>query len=383
MNPGTAPSIVPASRRLAPWIAGACALGVAWLLRGLIVSLLLAFLVAWALDPFVNRLAAAKVPRGVAAVAVLLALGGALVAVAGFAVPYFSEQLALVAAQLPDQLAAAQQRIEVLFWDRLHVRLPHTWAELATSLGQSVGKGGPDVLNGALSALFGTLDVIIVAAGSLLVPIFALWLLVEYDRVLGQARRLVPRRWAGLVASLAREIDQTLGGWLRGQAAACVVLATLYAVGLGVTGIKMAIPIGVMTGILAFVPYVGFGAGLSMALAMSLLDWHGIDVVAGVLVVMLVVQVLDALVITPRIVGKSVGLHPLEVLVAITAAGTLFGFLGVLLAVPLGAVTKIVLRRATRAYLRSSFYRTPPEGPYVTPLPVPVSERPRPVARAD
>ena len=374
-TPSFTPSFPPSSRRLVAWLGVAAALGVAWMLRGVLVSLLLAFLLAWALDPVVSRLVARGVARGLASVAVLLALAGALVASFVVAVPYLSDQFALVAEQFPTQFAAAQLRAEGFFWDHLHVRLPHTWGELLSELVANAGKSGTTLATGALSAVGGTLDVLLLAAGSLLVPLFGLWLLVEYDRVVRQSSQLVPRRWAGLVASVAREIDGSLGGWLRGQLAACIALGTLYAAGLSAVGIRLALPLGVLTGMLAFVPYVGFGTGLVLSLAMAVLDWHGIDRVVAVFAVMLGVQVLDALVVTPRIVGKSVGLHPLEVLVAITAAGTLFGFLGVLLAVPLGATVKIVLRRATRAYLRSGFYRAAAPSAYVTPLPVPPSER--------
>ena len=127
---------------------------------------------------------------------------------------------------------------------------------------------------------------------------------------------------------------------MRGQLTACFVLGALYATGLRIVDIRLAVPIGVLTGLLAFVPYVGFSIGLCLALAMALLDWHGLGPVVGVLLVMGSVQILDGTIITPRIVGKSVGLAPLEVLLTMMAAGTLFGFFGVLLAVPLGAVVE-------------------------------------------
>jgi predicted PurR-regulated permease PerM len=120
--------------------------------------------------------------------------------------------------------------------------------------------------------------------------------------------------------------------------------------------VRLAVPIGVLTGMLAFVPYVGFGFGATLAVSMATLDWQGPGRLLAVLAVMLGVQVLDGLVVTPRIVGRSVGLAPLEVLLTMMAAGTLFGFLGVLLAVPLGAVVKILARRFVRAYLASDFY---------------------------
>jgi predicted PurR-regulated permease PerM len=168
--------------------------------------------------------------------------------------------------------------------------------------------------------------------------------------------QLVPRRWYPQVAEVGRQVHRTLGGYVRGQLTANIVLGALYAIGLRIIGIRLAVPIGVLTGMLAFVPYIGFGCGLVLAVSMATLDWQGPVRALAVLAVMLGVQVLDGLVVTPRIVGRSVGLAPLEVLLTMMAAGTLFGFLGVLLAVPLGAVVKILVQRALKAYLRSRFY---------------------------
>jgi predicted PurR-regulated permease PerM len=131
----------------------------------------------------------------------------------------------------------------------------------------------------------------------------------------------------------------------------------------------LAVPIGIITGIFAFVPYLGFGVGLLMAITMAVLDWHGVEPLLGVVAVMLSVQVLDGFVVTPRIVGGSVGLKPIEVLLTMMAAGTLFGFLGVLLAVPFGAVVKIVLTRAAEAYLDSRYYNELPATATPTPYP--------------
>ncbi|MGH7272360.1 MAG: AI-2E family transporter, partial [Polyangiaceae bacterium] len=219
------------------------------------------------------------------------------------------------------------------------------------------------LLSAASDALFGTLSYVAVVLSALIVPVFALYLLIDFDRIVHRAAQLVPRRWYPHVADVSRQIHHTLGGYVRGQLTANIVLGALYATGLRSIDIRLAVPIGVLTGMLAFVPYIGFGCGLFLATAMATLDWHGPGHLLGVVAVMLGVQVLDGLVITPRIVGRSVGLAPLEVLLTMMAAGTLFGFLGVLLAVPLGAVVKILVHRVTKAYLASDFYvRDIPEG---------------------
>jgi predicted PurR-regulated permease PerM len=186
--------------------------------------------------------------------------------------------------------------------------------------------------------------------------VFALYLLIDFDRIVARVGQLIPRRWSPPISDVARQVHRTLSGYVRGQLTANIVLAALYATGLRMVDIRLAVPIGVLTGMLAFVPYIGFATGLLIALSMAVLDWQGPGTFVGVIAVMGGVQMIDAMIITPRIVGRSVGLAPLEVILSMMAAGSLFGFLGVLLAVPLGAVAKILIQRAVKAYLASEFY---------------------------
>jgi predicted PurR-regulated permease PerM len=228
--------------------------------------------------------------------------------------------------------------------------------ELGTDLRDKLQAQFPSLISAASVALFGTLSYLAVILSALIIPVFALYLLIDFDRIVERSGQLIPRRWYPPAADVARQVHKTLGGYVRGQLTANIVLGALYATGLRFVDIRLAVPIGVLTGMLAFVPYIGFGCGLLLALSMATLDWQGPGRLLGVLAVMLGVQVLDGLVVTPRIVGRSVGLAPIEVLLTMMAAGTLFGFLGVLLAVPLGAVVKILVHRALKAYLSSDFY---------------------------
>jgi predicted PurR-regulated permease PerM len=231
--------------------------------------------------------------------------------------------------------------------------------ELATDIQGRLREEFPNLMAAASVALFGTLSYVAVVLSALIVPVFALYLLIDFHRIVERSGQLIPRRFHAQVADVARQIHKTLGGYVRGQLTANIVLGALYATGLRFVDIRLAVPIGVLTGMLAFVPYIGFGVGLTLATSMALLDWQGPGRVIGVVAVMVGVQVLDGTVITPRIVGRSVGLAPLEVLLTMMAAGTLFGFLGVILAVPMGAVTKILVQRLVKAYLRSDFYGRP------------------------
>jgi predicted PurR-regulated permease PerM len=337
------------------------ALGLAYVLRGVLVPLFLAFLLAYALDPWVDRLERLKVPRALGAALVMFGILASVATVLIFAVPMFIEELSQAASELPAQLQGLQTRAEPWLWKTVHVKVPHTIADLNKALGDRAQATIGGMLSTGAMAVFGTLGYLAVVLSALIVPVFALYLLIDFDRIVARLRQLIPRRWAEPVSDVATQIHKTLGGYVRGQITTNIVLAALYATGLRVVDIRLALPIGVLTGMLAFIPYIGFAIGLTLALAMSLLDWHGPGQVLAVGVVMVSVQILDGMVVTPRIVGRSVGLSPLEVLVTMMAAGTLFGFLGVLLAVPFGAVVKILVQRGVGAYLKSAFYaRTTP-----------------------
>ncbi len=345
------------------------ALLLAYLLRGVLLPLFLAFLLAYALDPIVDRLERVKVPRALGALLVMLGLAGVLTMTLTLAIPYFVDEFADAAAALPQQLQALRERLEPQIWERFHVRIPHTWSEIQSNYGDMIRGKLPGMLQSAVPALFGTFNFVVVLAGSLIIPVFALYLLTDFEIIIERAETLIPRRYVAQVTEVAREVHDTLGRYVRGQVVASLVLALLYTVGLRALGIRLAIPIGVLTGLLAFVPYVGFGIGLTMALVMTVLDWHGAGTLIGVILVMFGGQVIDGMLITPRIVGGSVGLKPIEVLLTMMAAATLFGFLGVLLAVPLGAVVKILIVRGTDAYLASTYYRRIPPPPSETPIP--------------
>jgi predicted PurR-regulated permease PerM len=343
----------------------------AYLLRGVLVPLFFAFLLAYALDPFVDRLESWKIPRTVGAILVMAALFGFVALFLAFAVPYFAEELRAAATDLPAQIDSLRPRVDPFLLTVFKKKLPSTWNELTPYLPE------PATLN---DWAFGTLGYVALVLSAFIIPVFALYLLIDFDRIVRYTGKLVPRRFLRTVTSVAVQTHRTLGGYVRGQLTACFVLGALYATGLRIVDIRLAVPIGVLTGMLAFVPYVGFSLGLCLALAMALLDWHGAGPVVGVLLVMGSVQILDGTIITPRIVGKSVGLAPLEVLLTMMAAGSLLGFFGVLLAVPLGAVTKILLQRIVKVYLASEFYahaETATDANVVVPIGSAESERKR------
>jgi predicted PurR-regulated permease PerM len=340
-----------------PLLSTAAAAYVAYELRNVLTPFLLAFIVAYALDPLVDVLERVRVPRPLGAMVVFGAISFALLFGTLYGFAYFRDEFQEAGRQLPTQFELLIKKAEPWLLQQFKFRLPHNTKELFTRYGTNIREHLPDAARWASGVLFGTLSYAFVVLSLLIVPVFAFYLLIDFDRIVERAGKLVPRRWQAAIYDTFREIDAMVSGYVRGQLLAIVILSGLYSAGLWLVGLRLAIPIGVVTGCFAFVPYIGFSTGLVLALAMALLDWHDGAFVLQVAAVMLGVQVLDGLFVTPRVVGRSVGLGPVEVLLAMAAAGTLFGFIGVLLAVPIGATAKIVIRRLVGAYVRSDFYR--------------------------
>lgn len=336
--------------------------GLAYALRRVLVPLLLAFLLAYALDPLVDRLQRLRVPRSVGAVVVVLGLLLTLAGVAVVVMPIITQQFVEVAADIPNKVMNLRQRAEPWVWSTFHVRLPRTPSEMWLRAADALRSQGLDVVDSLGRAVFSTLNAIVLWLSALIIPVFAIYLLIDFDAIVSRTAKLIPVRFGPLVSQIAADIHVTLGRYIRGQLAANLLLAALYGTGLYAVGAPLGAPLGVLTGLFAFVPYVGFFSGFAVTMALTILEWQGLWNVLGVIFVMGGVQLLDAFVITPRVVGGAVGLKPIEVLLTMMAAGTLFGFIGVLLAVPMGAVIKILLHHAVQAYLASDYYRRVPPG---------------------
>jgi predicted PurR-regulated permease PerM len=190
-----------------------------------------------------------------------------------------------------------------------------------------------------------------------LIPVVMFYLLRDWNRIVERVDDLLPRRWLPRVRKIASEIDKVLAEFLRGQLSVMGVLAVYYAVGLSLAGLQFALPIGILTGILVFIPYVGFGLGLILGMLAALLQWSGLPGFLAVVAVYGVGQLLENYVLVPWLVGDRIGLHPLAVIFALLAFGELFGFAGVLLALPVSAALLVGLRHLRAAYLATDLYR--------------------------
>jgi predicted PurR-regulated permease PerM len=348
----------PNQLRTLAWLtlAGALAL-LLWLLAPVLMPFVLAGVLAYALHPLVEKLAERRVPRwlgaGVAiAVLMLLALGVVLLIVPVITkqVPLLKEQVPLLLERMNDSLVplAARFGLDVA----VDVEQVRGW------LRGLVSGHEQELLQGLLASLrIGGSAFAAVLGNLVLTPMVAYYLLLDWAGLVRRLKSLIPPRWRDSADSFLHETDEVLGQYLHGQLLVMAALALFYTVALALVGLKLALPIGVFTGLAVFVPYLGFGLGLILALLAALLQFQSITGVLAVAAVYAVGQVAESLYLTPRLLGERIGLHPIAVIFALMAFGHLFGFVGVLIALPVSAVLLVALRRAKSTYLASDLYR--------------------------
>ncbi|MEN9891421.1 MAG: hypothetical protein RLY78_1716 [Pseudomonadota bacterium] len=327
----------------------------AWALKAVLLPFALAAMLAYALHPALQALHRRGLPRALAAVLVeglaLLALALVLLLM----VPVLARELPLIKSQLPLLLDRAEAALGPLLGPfgitlKLDVATLKAWLvgllesneDWAGTLLDSARLGGS-----ALMALLGHL---------ILVPVVVFYLLLDWPRLVGRLHDLVPPRLRVAVQGFLGECDALLGQYLRGQLLVMLAMALYYAVALAVVGLDLALPVGLFTGLAMAVPYLGYGLGLLLALLTALLQFAAFGPVAAVLLAYAIGQLLESFILTPRLVGERIGLGPLAVIFALMAFGQLFGFLGVLLALPAAAVTAVALRHLEARYRSSVLY---------------------------
>ncbi len=328
-----------------------------YMLSPILAPFAVAAVLAYICDPAVNGLVARRIPRPAAVLLVILCIGLLLVLLVGILVPMvYSETTALIG-RLPDLLDQFNQRLAPWLAERfgLDVQLDAAFVrEFIARHREDAQSLIPVLLEHARS---GGLALIALAANLFLIPIVMFYLLQEWPRLLEGLRNVVPRPWLARSMRIIGDIDSVLSEFLRGQLSVMLLLAVFYSVGLWLAGLNFALPVGVITGLLVFIPYVGFGGGLLLAILAALLQGGGWSPLIGVAVVYGLGQLLESFLLTPYLVGERIGLHPLAVIFALMAFGQLFGFVGMLVALPLSAALLVGLREVKGAWLASRIYR--------------------------
>ncbi|GAB2557713.1 AI-2E family transporter [Rhodanobacter koreensis] len=333
-----------------------------WLLAPMLMPFAVAAMLAYLGDPLADRLERLGLNRSWAATIVfmvlLIAVGGVLLLL----IPLIARQIENLIENLPHYGAWAQN----VAWPWLQARLhldPHMFDSdsLLAAIKAHIGSIG-----GVASTVLGKvsrsgLGIVLWLTNLVLIPVVAFYLLRDWDRLVATIDRMLPRSIQPTIAHLAHESDKVLGAFVRGQLLVMLALGVFYGTGLTLAGLSVGPLIGMVAGLLSFVPYLGFIVGFAGAIIAALVqygDWTHVLIVCGVFVVG---QLLEGYVLVPRLVGEKIGLHPVAVIFAVLAGGELFGFLGVLLALPAASVIMVLLRYLMERYRMSELYTE--EGP--------------------
>ncbi|MBU0655318.1 MAG: AI-2E family transporter [Gammaproteobacteria bacterium] len=348
-------------------VVGIITVSLVYLLAPILMPFLVGAFLAYLGDPLVDRLESWKLSRALSVTVVFLSICLALVLFFLFLVPVLESQMKLFISNIPayldwgvNVLAPYLQRTfdvdpSVLEVEKLKTVISSHWKETGGFIRgtiQTISKSGFVVLGWV--------------ANLALIPIITFYLLRDWDRMVAYIDDLLPRSIEPIVASLARESDDILGAFLRGQLLVMFSLAVIYSVGLWLVGLKFALLIGVIAGLVSFVPYLGLIVGASIAGIAILFQTQDIFELFWVFAVFGVAQVIEGTVLTPLLVGERIGLHPVTVIFAVLAGGQLFGFFGILLALPVAAVLAVIMRHIHDTYKQSQIYGI--ESPETVPI---------------
>lgn len=340
------------------WIAaGLALLALLYALSPILTPFLLAGILAYICNPVTDRLAGLGLPRTLAVLLVILALAALGAGLVLIILPLLYEEAMLLASRLPEALALANEKLAPWLRQHFGIKLKFDAASL-----QKLAAGNWDTVQAILERVYSSLKIGGVALVGLLVnlmlaPVVLFYLLLDWHGMIERLSRIVPRPWHAKINRLTTDIDDVLSQYLRGQILVMAILAAYYSVALWIADIPSALSIGVVTGLLIFIPYLGYATGLILALLVALLQFAGWSPIVAVLIIYGIGQVLESFVLTPFLVGERIGLHPLAVIFALMAFGQLFGFFGVLAALPASAALLVGLREIRVLYLDSRFYR--------------------------
>lgn len=341
------------------WGAVALSTGVLlWTLRPVLTPFLLGAIIAYVLQPGVEWLVRHRIPRGVAALLMisLLAMLMTLFALLIFAVvqkegPELARQMPLLVAKLDATLKSRMALLDIDY--------PVNLANIRDALTERLAGSERGAARWAWQSIRTSSNLIVSVAGNVVVvPLVLFYLLYDRHEAFERLESFVPRRWLAKTRVFIVEIDHMMSQYLRGQLLVVGILALFYPLALKLAGLDIALPVGLLTALSVFIPYIGFATAAGLALLAAFLqfgNWYGF---AAVVVVYGIGQILESVVLTPRLVGERIGLHPLAVIFSLLAFGELFGFFGVLLALPASAILATALRELRRRYLASALYQT-------------------------
>ncbi len=342
---------------LVRWLLIAVFVVLGWLtlsyLAKVLAPVLAALLIAYLLNPVLERLVRKGISRPLGAGLLLITFLAVIIGGIIAAIPAIARQISEFIHDTPTYITNVDQWLNAHFG----YQLPDDWKQYLTheNLEKTVGASGPirDLATAALGGLFALLGVI---AEFLLVPVFAFYFLVDWPNLLRRVDHMIPPRKRPEVRGVMREIDRVVAGWVRGQGIVTAILAVLYAIAFTIVGMPLSLPIGLLVGSLTVIPFVGTFVGAVIAAIVTLASGGSMQTLGAVGGVIIVLHLLEAGVLTPKIVGHRVGLSEAGALFAVVAGGKLLGFVGVVLAVPIAATVAVLVRYAVRYYEHTEFF---------------------------
>ncbi len=340
------------------WLAAAVLAGaLVYFLSPILAPFLVAAVLAYIFNPLVTRMSR-RMPRTLAVSIALVLIAAIIVLLLLVLLPLIARQLKAIVTQVPQYIDWIKLRVEPLAMQYLGVELDTAlikdWLTAHTKEIQGVALSLlPTLRSGGLALLE-------LAANLVLIPVVLFYFMRDWDDMVGRVAKLVPRQWSGTLSGLLKEIDTVLGEFLRGQLLVMLLMAVFYSVGLWLAGLDYALSVGLIAGFLTFVPYLGVIIGVVLATLTGLLQFSDPMQLLWIWLVFVIANVLEGNVFVPWLVGDRIGLHPVAVIFALLAFGQLFGFTGVLLALPASAALLVWLRHVRARYLASDMYQGNP-----------------------
>lgn len=329
-----------------------------YFLSPVLAPFLTAALIAYMGNPIVNCLVKIKVPRILAVVFVFLLLIVGVTFLLLTLIPLLEEQITWLIQQIPNIYAWLQNKVIPMLKEKLDITWEFTMPDIQTVLSKGLPKAGNIVSNILQTITSSTINIVKWMTNFLLVFVVAFYLLRDWDSVLENIENLLPRNVVGTVGELFGQCNEVVGAFFRGQLIVMFALGTIYSVGLMFAGLNVALLIGLLAGLVSIVPYLGFIVGITVASVAAFFQFHDMIHIVYVWATFAVGQMAESMVLTPLLVGDRIGLHPVAVIFAILAGGQLFGFVGVLLALPVAAAMMVFVRYAILHYQSSNLYQT-------------------------
>ncbi|MBU1625780.1 AI-2E family transporter [bacterium] len=334
-----------------------------YLLRSTLMPFLIAFMIAYILDPAVDFFERRKLPRDVGIIIVFLFIIILIVTFVLLVYPTVQSEFSFLFKKFPEYVDQISTKLIPSIENRFNIRVPRKLPELFEKIQNNIpllkdvgNKLAEPMKNFFLKAFSGAFNLIMTIVNLFIIPVFTYYLLKDFDKITTSMNNYIPFAYRTVLNRIMGNIDEALSSFIRGQITVCLILGALYSIGLLILKVPLAVVIGMTAGIANIVPYLGLCIGIVPAMGFAVLEHLDWQHPLGVIVVFILVQFLEGTIITPKIVGDKLGLNPVAVLLGILVFGNIFGFFGILLAVPLTAIFKVIFKELHDNYLKKLLF---------------------------